>query len=115
MAEILIKLEGYDWWILVDTVTTDILEKYHKPDVEATIAILEQQLAEMPNPTTDEYAYGVIQQLVANSGLTAGEKAYGKDLLERMWQSFSSDTTMSDVLAMKARLDAEKSLLAKMV
>ena len=115
MTEQLFRVGTTEWWIVADTVKETIISQHKKSDVEATIAILEQQLAEMPNPSTDEYAYGVIQQLVANSGLTAGEKAYGKDLLERMWQSFSSDTTMSDVLAMKARLDAEKQLLAKMV
>ena len=115
MTEQLFRVGATEWWILVDVEKKAILSQHEKPQVEATIAILEKQLAEMANPTTDEYAYGVIQALVAASKLTAGEKAYGKSLLERMWQSFSSDTTMTDVLAMKARLDAEKQLLAKMV
>lgn len=115
MAQVLLRIADTQFWVLADTVEERIIETYKRADVEATIAILEKQLAEMPNPSTDEYAYGVIQQLLAASNLTVGEKAYGRDLLERMWQSFSSDTTMTDVVAMKQRLDAEKQLLAKMV
>lgn len=114
MAQQLFRIGQTEFWVLADTVEEKIIETYKRSQVEADIAAITNTLANYPNPSTDEYAYGKIRGLLDSSKFTAGEKAYGKDLLERMWQSFSSDSTMIDVINLELRLKNLQSLLVQM-
>lgn len=115
MAELLIRLENTKWYVLVDVEQEKILSQHNKLQVEADIAAIITTLERFPDPTTDEYAYGKLHELIQASKLTLDEKAYGKDLLDRMWASFSSDSTATELANLRSRLWQLQTLLGKMV
>ena len=106
----LYRVEGTDWYILVDEAKRDIIDKYHKPQVDADIKSIDETLKQYPSPSAEQTTLNnIIYVIDAFTGATKAQKDAAKALLSRMWQAYENDRSMMDaaeLLAKRARLVA---------
>ena len=109
------KVQDIDWYIEVDTDKAEIIEQYHKPSVEATIAQIEKQLALLPDPKGKETYYSGIIALINASTSPAATKTAAVAFMAEMWQAYGLKQEQTEEAQLRARLASLKELVSRMV
>ena len=116
MSDQLFRLGTTQWWIQVDVQNERILDQFNKPQLTATIAAIQNQLASYPDPSVAEQDLIDVLMLVDNfTGATKERKDRVKKLLRDMWEAYQQDPQMLNRAELAARLERDQTLLAKMV
>jgi hypothetical protein len=116
MTQALLRLGTTLWWVLVDTEAETIIDKYHRPQVAADIAAIQNTLASYPSETTMENDLQAVISLVNNyAGATAERKARVVAMLNEMWQAYQKESKLFDAAQLREKLARLQGLLAQMV
>lgn len=116
MTQALLRLGTTLWWVLVDVENEEIIDKYHRPDVIADIASIQNTLKLYPSPTVMDEDLQALIWLVNNyAGATAERKARVNAMLQEMWQAYQDEPKLYDAAQLRDKLARLQTLLAQMV
>jgi ADP-glucose pyrophosphorylase len=115
MTEKLFRVGTTSWYILVDMDKQEILSQHEKSQAQATIAQIESQLAEYPDPSQIESDVQSIIWLINKfDGATKEQKDRVKALVQDMYLAYQNEPELLERAELRARLDKLNKLLAQM-
>ena len=115
MTDKIFQIGNTNWYVLVDIEKEEILDKYHKPQLEATIAAIQEQLASYPDPSTAEEDMQALIWLVDNfTGASKERKDRVKALIRDMWNAYQDEPNILGAAELRARLEKLQNYLAQM-
>ena len=104
MAQQLFRLGTTQWWVLVDTTLEQIIDKYHKPQLAATIDPLVETIASQPSLTLMQQDYADLVALVKAQNIPQVRKDRVVELLGNMYISYEQSPIIVDMVQIRERL-----------
>ena len=116
MSEILFRLGNTQWWVQVDTVQERIIQPYNKVQTQNTLATIESQHSDYPDPDQLEQDVQSLLWLVDNfTGASQDCKDRVKQRIYNMWEAFQGSYQLIQSTELRVRRDKLIQLLAEMV
>lgn len=115
MAEVLLAIPGGIWWVKYEDTTGELLDKYNKPKIIATIAALEEALTLLPDITQEALDVASLLNLISLCPWTQAKKDRISELVRVMWALREGDTQVLEAIQITARIERLTDLLALLV